>query len=410
MAITQNYGTGRRKSSTARVFLRKGEGKITINERPLDEFFGRETARMIVRQPLELTKNTEIVRHQRHGRRRRHHRPGRCDPPRHRPRAGRVRRDAEVRAAQGRVHDPRRARSRAQEGRPAQGAPRYAVLQALSFEFIGRGVTIAITIHIAPSPSGKAPDSDSGIRWFESIRGCQFKVAMCGRSAPSHTGSPPRAGFRVPDIASRLRQDPEPAMVATFSAPYTPASGLLTDLRERGYAVLAADDVAVLCGVTIAQLDALKPSWDDLQPDRYLRDGGSYRRRRHSCFLVDAGNVVQAPHRAHWQSRDYNALHGGMQRWFEPITPAVVSQPAWERLLQALGDQFTQLKPRAAVVRRSAPVPHRHQRRHRSAYAGRRASRRGRFRRGPARRPRSGSTAAKRAYSTPPDRTASALP
>jgi small subunit ribosomal protein S9 len=59
MAITQNYGTGRRKSSTARVFLRKGDGKITINERPIDEFFGRETARMIVRQPLELTKSTD---------------------------------------------------------------------------------------------------------------------------------------------------------------------------------------------------------------------------------------------------------------------------------------------------------------------------------------------------------------
>ena len=59
MAITQNYGTGRRKSSTARVFLRKGSGNITINDRPIDEFFGRETARMIVRQPLELTKNTE---------------------------------------------------------------------------------------------------------------------------------------------------------------------------------------------------------------------------------------------------------------------------------------------------------------------------------------------------------------
>ena len=59
MAITQNYGTGRRKSSTARVFLRKGTGKITVNGRPLDEFFGRETARMIVRQPLELTNNTE---------------------------------------------------------------------------------------------------------------------------------------------------------------------------------------------------------------------------------------------------------------------------------------------------------------------------------------------------------------
>ena len=53
MATEQFYGTGRRKSSTARVFVTRGTGKIVINERPLDEFFGRETARMIVRQPLE---------------------------------------------------------------------------------------------------------------------------------------------------------------------------------------------------------------------------------------------------------------------------------------------------------------------------------------------------------------------
>jgi small subunit ribosomal protein S9 len=59
MATTQNYGTGRRKSSTARVFLRAGKGNIVVNERPLDQFFGRETSRMIVRQPLELTKMTE---------------------------------------------------------------------------------------------------------------------------------------------------------------------------------------------------------------------------------------------------------------------------------------------------------------------------------------------------------------
>ena len=54
MSDTQFYGTGRRKSSTARVFLTSGSGAITINKRPLDQFFGRETARMIVRQPLEL--------------------------------------------------------------------------------------------------------------------------------------------------------------------------------------------------------------------------------------------------------------------------------------------------------------------------------------------------------------------
>ncbi|MGO1542457.1 MAG: 30S ribosomal protein S9 [Luteimonas sp.] len=59
MSTTQNYGTGRRKSSVARVFLRKGSGAINVNGRPLDEFFGRETARMIVRQPLELTQNTD---------------------------------------------------------------------------------------------------------------------------------------------------------------------------------------------------------------------------------------------------------------------------------------------------------------------------------------------------------------
>ena len=59
MATQHNYGTGRRKSSTARVFIRNGSGSITVNERPLDEFFGRETSRMIVRQPLELTRHTE---------------------------------------------------------------------------------------------------------------------------------------------------------------------------------------------------------------------------------------------------------------------------------------------------------------------------------------------------------------
>lgn len=59
MALQQFYGTGRRKSSTARVFVRPGKGDITINDRSIEDFFGRETARMIVRQPLELTQMTE---------------------------------------------------------------------------------------------------------------------------------------------------------------------------------------------------------------------------------------------------------------------------------------------------------------------------------------------------------------
>ncbi|QSX29526.1 MULTISPECIES: 30S ribosomal protein S9 [Shewanella] len=59
MAATQYYGTGRRKTSTARVFAKVGSGNIIVNQRPLDVYFGRETARMVVRQPLELVEMTE---------------------------------------------------------------------------------------------------------------------------------------------------------------------------------------------------------------------------------------------------------------------------------------------------------------------------------------------------------------
>ncbi|HSG61136.1 MAG TPA: 30S ribosomal protein S9 [Pseudomonadales bacterium] len=59
MSATQYYGTGRRKTSTARVFLKSGSGQITVNKRTLDEYFGREVARMIVRQPLELVEMTD---------------------------------------------------------------------------------------------------------------------------------------------------------------------------------------------------------------------------------------------------------------------------------------------------------------------------------------------------------------
>lgn len=57
MAANYNYGTGRRKTAVARVFLKKGSGKIVVNDRPVDEFFSRETGRMVVRQPLELTQH-----------------------------------------------------------------------------------------------------------------------------------------------------------------------------------------------------------------------------------------------------------------------------------------------------------------------------------------------------------------
>ncbi len=61
MAQQMNYGTGRRKTSAARVFLNAGNGNITVNGRPLDQFFGRQTARMVVRQPLVVTEMAEKI-------------------------------------------------------------------------------------------------------------------------------------------------------------------------------------------------------------------------------------------------------------------------------------------------------------------------------------------------------------
>ena len=134
-------------------------------------------------------------------------------------------------------------------------------------------------------------------------------------------------------------------MVASFTAPLTPLPDLLPRMAARGYAVLSRSDVAALIGCDPASLDALDPSWDHLVEDHYLRDGGNYRKRRHACFRQLDDLIEQVPHRAHWQSQEYNALHGGMRRWFEPITGEVIAQPVWRQLLVTLGRTFRELKP-----------------------------------------------------------------
>ena len=132
--------------------------------------------------------------------------------------------------------------------------------------------------------------------------------------------------------------------IAALPPPCIPASLLLPTLQQQGYAVLNAAAVAEQSGVAPAALHALAPAWDDLPPDQYLKDGGRYRRRRHACFVLQSGAVAQVAHRAHWQPLQYNALHGGMLRWFEPMSPDTVAQPAFTALLQWLGVVASQLK------------------------------------------------------------------
>ncbi len=133
-------------------------------------------------------------------------------------------------------------------------------------------------------------------------------------------------------------------MVASFPPPFVAADQLIAQVHGHGYAVLPPAQLGKLAGLDIARLEALHPYWDDLRPDQYLKDGGRYRQRRHSCFVVEAGSLRQAPHRAHWQSLEYNALHGGMRRWFEPMAPALVANPAWSQLLLALGGACSALR------------------------------------------------------------------
>ena len=125
-------------------------------------------------------------------------------------------------------------------------------------------------------------------------------------------------------------------MVAHFPAPSVPLDGLDRALRDDGYAVLAPESVSGLAGIAVDGFDALLPSWDDLPQDGYLKDGGRYRKRRHASFIAEAGTLVQVPHRRHWQPVEYNALHGGMERWFAPVAPATLAQADWRALLRWL--------------------------------------------------------------------------
>ena len=133
-------------------------------------------------------------------------------------------------------------------------------------------------------------------------------------------------------------------MTTPFAPPLTAPDQLLPQLRDQGFAVLGAASVAALAGITLEQMHAWDSDWNALPPDLYLKDGGRYRRRRHACFVAQGDQVMQAPHRAHWQPVEYNALHGGMQRWFEPVLADTATQPAWHQLMAWLARVTAGLK------------------------------------------------------------------
>jgi hypothetical protein len=132
--------------------------------------------------------------------------------------------------------------------------------------------------------------------------------------------------------------------IPVISPTYTKLDCINHALSTEGYAVLNPADVCAFGLCKIAELEALKTGWNNLPPDKFLKDGGRYRRRRHSSFVVDETTLTQIPHRAHYQPLAYNALHGGMHRLFEPINPKDVKQPVWSHLLLAIGQVCSQVR------------------------------------------------------------------
>jgi hypothetical protein len=115
-------------------------------------------------------------------------------------------------------------------------------------------------------------------------------------------------------------------------------------LREHGFALIAPPDVGAWCGAEAIDLQALSGTWADLPPDEYLKDGGRYRSRRHGNYVVQGDQVRRVAHRAHWQPLSYNALHGGMERWFAPIDASLDDTAAWPALLRAAARAATVLR------------------------------------------------------------------
>ena len=110
-------------------------------------------------------------------------------------------------------------------------------------------------------------------------------------------------------------------------------------LSAQGFALLSAGTALADARSSAANFSALATAWNDLPPDEHLRDGGRYRFRRHASLVLspDGQSIAERVNRAHWQPTDYNALHGGYERWFAPVTDDALAHRTLVGLITQLG-------------------------------------------------------------------------
>ncbi len=125
-----------------------------------------------------------------------------------------------------------------------------------------------------------------------------------------------------------------------------PLSSIAETIGREGFAFVQAPEMgAVLETAGFSDWGSFAASWDDLGVDAYMADGGRYRRRRFAAFRAAAHGITRKPHQPHYQSRDYNALNGGIERWFEPVTEPVARHPALGAILRTSHSLFDRLTP-----------------------------------------------------------------
>jgi len=127
-----------------------------------------------------------------------------------------------------------------------------------------------------------------------------------------------------------------------------PLAPIVAAVERGGFAFVRGPEMhAALEQAGFADWEGFAASWDDLGVDMYMADGGRYRRRHFACFRADPEGVFRKPHQPHYQSRDYNPLNGGVERWFEPVTDGAATHPALLAILATCHRLFDGLTPAA---------------------------------------------------------------
>jgi len=126
-----------------------------------------------------------------------------------------------------------------------------------------------------------------------------------------------------------------------------PDATLLQALKQEGHVFLRAAHMRPLLESygALSDWEAFAQSWNALEIDHYMADGGRYRRRRYAVYAVSAAAIERQPHQPHYQSRDYNTLNGGVERWFEPILPAIGDSASLLTVLGLCRASFGALMP-----------------------------------------------------------------